>query len=677
MRITNKIVQNNSLYNININKTNEDTLNTMTSTGKKITRPSDDPVVAIRALRLRSNVAQLSQYYEKNSKDANSWLQVTEDALSTVTSVLTDAGKQATKGANKYLGISDLTTIVTQMSALSDEYYSTGNVDYAGRYVFTGYRTDSSLTFDSATTKAYTNINDEFNASDVGTSSRVIGAYEISTATTGTPAEADVTQTSVGRIRLSYSNMDSSSVSLKYRTAMAVPATSSLSSGAADKVVALNYKDSSGVTYSIKIPTSGTVGTPGNTVSLNGKNYTATLNGDGTYTVMAGTDTISLNANGVAAGTLPAGITSASATITDAAISTVSFKSDGTSAADSLKVPVTGAVDKPYTMALTSTNGRAYTVTVNTDGTYTARGTAENSSAADPEENVIQLTANGSVNASYQEHTVAIDGTITSTTSEADVDTYYSSLTSGTDNCVFNAVTGELLLSSSLKSTLSGLNDLTNVKTVDVVYNKSEWEKGDIKPENLFQCTSNNIMYNGGNSDHIMEYDVGYNQTIAVNTTADEVFTTSTKRDVEDLQNTLDKLKTMNTTITTLKANLASATSTADKTNIQTQIDSAQKAYDYLREDMQSQFENKITSTQKALDQANVAVTENGTRSKRLDLVQNRLQSQTTTFKTLQSDNEDADLAETATNLSTAELTYQAALMATGKIMKTSLMNYI
>ena len=668
MRITNKIVQNNSLYNININKTNEDTLNTMTSTGKKITRPSDDPVVAIRALRLRSNVAQLSQYYEKNAKDASSWLQVTEDALSTVTSVLTDAGKQATKGANKYLGISDLTTIVTQMNALSDEYYSTGNVDYAGRYVFTGYRTDTSLTFDSATTKAYTGINDEFNASDIGTSSRVLGAYNISTATTGTPTEAGITQTSVGRIRLSYSDMDSGSVSLKYRTAMTVPATSSLSSGSADKVVALNYKDASGATCSIKIPTSGTVGTPGNTVSLNGKNYTATLNSNGTYTVTAGADTLTLNANGVATGTLPAGIASASATISDASVSTVSFNPSGT--ADSLKVPVTGAVDKPYTMAVTSTNGNAYTVTVNTDGTYTVRngGTPDST---------IQLTVNGSVNASYQEHTVAIDGTINNTTSEADIDTYYSALTSGTDNCVFNAVTGELLLSSSLKSTLSGLDDLTNVKTIDVVYDKSEWEKGDIRPENLFQCTNNNIVYNGGSSNHIMEYDVGYNQTIAVNTTADEVFTTGVKRDVEDLQKTLDNLKTIDTTLTTLKANLSSATNATDKANIQIQIDSAQKTYDYLREDMQSQFESKITSTQKTLDQANVAVTENGTRSKRLDLVQNRLQSQTTTFKTLQSDNEDADLAETATNLSTAELTYQAALMATGKIMKTSLMNYI
>ncbi len=137
MRITNKIMQNNSLYNINNNKVTEDQLNTMMSTGKKLTRPSDDPVIAIRALRLRSNVTQLSQYYEKNAKDAQSWLEVTADALSTITSVLTDSVKQATKGASKDLTLDDLETIITQMDALANEDYSTGNVDYAGRYVFT------------------------------------------------------------------------------------------------------------------------------------------------------------------------------------------------------------------------------------------------------------------------------------------------------------------------------------------------------------------------------------------------------------------------------------------------------------------------------------------------------------------------------------------------------------
>ena len=70
MRITNKIMNNNSMYNINNNKVAEDEVNTQMATGKKIARPSDDPVIAIRALRLRSTVTQLDQYYTKNAKDA-------------------------------------------------------------------------------------------------------------------------------------------------------------------------------------------------------------------------------------------------------------------------------------------------------------------------------------------------------------------------------------------------------------------------------------------------------------------------------------------------------------------------------------------------------------------------------------------------------------------------------
>ena len=84
MRITNKIMQNNSLYNINNNKVTENDVSTAIMTGKKINRPSEDPVIAIRALRLRANVSELSQYYEKNVKDASAWLQVTESALTSI-----------------------------------------------------------------------------------------------------------------------------------------------------------------------------------------------------------------------------------------------------------------------------------------------------------------------------------------------------------------------------------------------------------------------------------------------------------------------------------------------------------------------------------------------------------------------------------------------------------------
>ena len=81
MRITNSMISRNSMNNMNTNKTNVNTLNNQMSSQKKISRPSEDPVVAIRALRLRSNLNELNQYYEKNIPDAESWMEITESAL--------------------------------------------------------------------------------------------------------------------------------------------------------------------------------------------------------------------------------------------------------------------------------------------------------------------------------------------------------------------------------------------------------------------------------------------------------------------------------------------------------------------------------------------------------------------------------------------------------------------
>ena len=74
MRITNKIMQNNSLRNINTNKELQSQLSIQMQTGNKLTRPSDDPVIAIRSLRLSANLTKLTQYNEKNAEDAASWM---------------------------------------------------------------------------------------------------------------------------------------------------------------------------------------------------------------------------------------------------------------------------------------------------------------------------------------------------------------------------------------------------------------------------------------------------------------------------------------------------------------------------------------------------------------------------------------------------------------------------
>ena len=54
MRITNQMISNNSLRNMQKTMANVDNRTTQMETGKKITKASEDPVVAVRALKLRT-----------------------------------------------------------------------------------------------------------------------------------------------------------------------------------------------------------------------------------------------------------------------------------------------------------------------------------------------------------------------------------------------------------------------------------------------------------------------------------------------------------------------------------------------------------------------------------------------------------------------------------------------
>ena len=115
-------------------------------------------------------------------------------------------------------------------------------------------------------------------------------------------------------------------------------------------------------------------------------------------------------------------------------------------------------------------------------------------------------------------------------------------------------------------------------------------------------------------------------------------------------------------------------------------VEMAKKGFDVIGVDSsigmlnaarQKTFESGITEMQSYLDKVNMAYTTIGNRSLRLTLIENRLGNQQTAFETLTSENEDADIADLAVQLSSAELTYDAALAATGKLLQTSLMNYI
>jgi len=212
MRITNSMMNNNTRNNINLNKLNEDRLNTMIASGQKITRPSDDPIIAIRALRLNSNISEVNQYYDKNIPDADAWLEITETALSQTDGVLTDIKQCLTTGASDDNTAEDRLNILKDLSALRDQIYSAGNADYAGRTVFTGYRTGESLTFTEDTTNLYT-ITELFKADDVECITYISGGINVNKADlTNANTEQNIQSNDVYRIRLAYDNLTAAQV---------------------------------------------------------------------------------------------------------------------------------------------------------------------------------------------------------------------------------------------------------------------------------------------------------------------------------------------------------------------------------------------------------------------------------------------------------------------------------
>lgn len=149
MRITNNMLINNMVNYITNNMTRMDRYQSQLATGKKIQVPSDDPVVAARALKLRTDVAEIAQY-QRNLKDAKSWLDITETALNDMGEIFQRVRELAV-GSDGGENAEDLRVTAKEIEQLRKQLISLSNTTYAGRYVFSGYKTDEPFMKDDGT----------------------------------------------------------------------------------------------------------------------------------------------------------------------------------------------------------------------------------------------------------------------------------------------------------------------------------------------------------------------------------------------------------------------------------------------------------------------------------------------------------------------------------------------
>lgn len=149
MRITNKMMTNRVLNNINTNLERLEEAQKQLTTGTKISRPSDDPIATARVLSVNSNMKAQEQY-QKNMEDAIGWLDTTDGALGRANDVLQRVRELAVYGANGTMSDDSRKALAAEVNTLVEEMVQIGNTNYAGRYIFGGsYTTEPPFTISS------------------------------------------------------------------------------------------------------------------------------------------------------------------------------------------------------------------------------------------------------------------------------------------------------------------------------------------------------------------------------------------------------------------------------------------------------------------------------------------------------------------------------------------------
>lgn len=714
MRITNGMMMNTTKLNINSNKVSVDRLNTQMSTQKKITKPSDNPLIAIKSLRLSTTLSQINQYCNNNIKDAQSWMDVTETALTNMKDIFKDAYRLCVNGSTDTLTDEDRYTILTQLKALSGQLYSEANADYANRTVFSGYKTNSTVTFNDSfeASQAKYEIFEQLSASD-------IEAYTYYANKLDTPVASEIeNQTAVAtpeevvlkRLRLSYNkqtnlnslsynySVDTSSSQANGTTTGNVTIKTSIDAAAnatnqtfqwrslrkdsaftyeADengKMSGASLEDMNG--YVLNISTDGkfTVDDPSLTLTTR----KTTING-ATTTHFTYTDT-SGNMVFTAQETENGGVKTAFAV--DAQGNKVSLTYTGGTITE-----VTDPQGNTINTNLTSTADENNITVKNADGNTAMTASAKYVDAADPSKGMActvhtedkDLTTDLKVETMTQQEFEKHLAKLAADNPAGISDTYK-------DTIIYLPDSGELVFGTNIAQNMS-----SEFATLNVDYEKDGFEKGETRPEMYFNCVDktdasaiNHITYTNYDKDNNwiyqnIDYAVSANQDMTINTQIHDVASADCYRDLAELTDIVQASIDAHTTVSNIEQMIKSVDYTGEDEQkyLQDCLEKAKKQMAYTDDHLQKVFGSQISHFEKYMNKVNLAITDIGSRGDQLSLAENRISSQKTTFTQLKSNNEDEELSDVTIDYTSAYTAYQASLQAAGKIDDMSLLDYL
>ncbi len=142
MRITNKMLTDNFIKNLSKNLGRMDKYHNQLSSGKEVSKPSDNPMLVSKIMSLRNNVMQNEQY-NTNIRDTIGWVETQDTALGDLTGTLNRIRDLIIYGSNGALSETDRNAIKNEVEVEVDGIVDVLNTNFDGRYIFAGQKTMS------------------------------------------------------------------------------------------------------------------------------------------------------------------------------------------------------------------------------------------------------------------------------------------------------------------------------------------------------------------------------------------------------------------------------------------------------------------------------------------------------------------------------------------------------
>jgi flagellar hook-associated protein 3 FlgL len=112
------------------------------ASNRELTRPSDDPFDASRAMALRQSLAATRQH-QRNAQDAVGWQEATEQSLGQVTDLVHRARELIVRGATDSADAADRASIAAELEQIIESVKQNANATYRGSALFSGSMTDT------------------------------------------------------------------------------------------------------------------------------------------------------------------------------------------------------------------------------------------------------------------------------------------------------------------------------------------------------------------------------------------------------------------------------------------------------------------------------------------------------------------------------------------------------